>query len=51
MESAKNRKLEAVGWQVGDATDFLGLTQAESELVETKLRSQLLFSSAALTRA
>ena len=38
MESAKKRKLEAAGWQVGDATDFLGLTQAESELVEIKLR-------------
>ena len=38
MESAKKRKLEAAGWQVGDATDFLGLTQAESELIEIKLR-------------
>jgi predicted XRE-type DNA-binding protein len=38
MESAKKRKLEAAGWQVGDAADFLGLTQAESELVEIKLR-------------
>ena len=38
MESAKKRKLEAAGWQIGDATDFLGLTQAESELVEIKLR-------------
>jgi predicted XRE-type DNA-binding protein len=38
MESAKKRKLEAAGWQVGDASDFLGLTQAESELVEIKLR-------------
>jgi predicted XRE-type DNA-binding protein len=38
MESAKKRRLEAAGWQVGDATDFLELTQAESELVEIKLR-------------
>ena len=38
MESAKKRKLEAAGWQIGDATDFLGLTQAESEFVELKLR-------------
>lgn len=38
MESAKKRKLEAAGWQIGDATDFLGLTQAESELVDIKLR-------------
>ena len=38
MESAKKRKLEAAGWQLGDASEFLGLTAAESELVEIKLR-------------
>ena len=38
MDSAKKRKLEAAGWQLGDAADFLGLSAAESELVEVKLR-------------
>ena len=38
MDSAKKRKLEAAGWQVGDAADFLGLSAAEAELVEIKLR-------------
>ena len=38
MESAKKRKLEAAGWQLGDAAEFLGLNAAESELVEIKLR-------------
>jgi predicted XRE-type DNA-binding protein len=38
MDSAKKRKLEAAGWQLGDAADFLGLSAAESELVEIKLR-------------
>ena len=38
MESAKKLKLEAAGWQLGDAAEFLGLTAAESELVEIKLR-------------
>jgi len=38
MDSAKKRKLEAAGWQLGDAAEFLGLSAAESELVEIKLR-------------
>jgi predicted XRE-type DNA-binding protein len=38
MDSAKKRKLETAGWQLGDAADFLGLSAAESELVEIKLR-------------
>jgi predicted XRE-type DNA-binding protein len=38
MDTAKKRKLEAAGWQLGDAADFLGLSAAESELVEIKLR-------------
>ena len=38
MDSLKKRKLEAAGWQLGDAAEFLGLSAAESELVEIKLR-------------
>jgi DNA-binding XRE family transcriptional regulator len=37
MDEAKRTRLEAAGWRVGDAADFLGLTPAEVELVEVKL--------------
>lgn len=37
MRKRKQRKLEAAGWQVGSAADFLGLSEAESVLVEMKL--------------
>jgi DNA-binding XRE family transcriptional regulator len=33
----KQRKLEANGWRVGDARDFLELTAGEAEFVEIKL--------------
>ena len=38
MEARKKRKLEAAGWKLGDAADLLGLTDAESALVEMRLR-------------
>ena len=34
---AKKKKLEAAGWRVGSAADFLGLTDDESAFVELKL--------------
>ena len=37
MNSAKKRRLEAAGWKVGSASDFLGLTPEEVELIEMKL--------------
>ena len=37
MRKAKRRQLEAAGWRVGDAADFLELSPAEVELIETKL--------------
>ena len=37
MKSDKRRKLEAAGWRVGDARDFLALTAGEAEFVEIKL--------------
>jgi len=37
MRAEKKRKLEAAGWQVGDARDFLDLTADEAEFVEIKL--------------
>jgi DNA-binding XRE family transcriptional regulator len=37
MEKRKQKRLEAVGWQVGSAADFLGLSESEAQLVEMKL--------------
>jgi ribosome-binding protein aMBF1 (putative translation factor) len=37
MHKSKQRKLEAAGWRVGSATDFLELSPEEAALVETKL--------------
>jgi len=36
MEKAKQRRLEAAGWKVGSARDFLGLTNEEAAYVELK---------------
>lgn len=37
MDDAKRKRLEAAGWKVGSAGDFLGLTPEEADLVEVKL--------------
>ena len=37
MQSSKRQKLEAAGWKVGDAAEFLGLTHDESAYLEVKL--------------
>jgi DNA-binding XRE family transcriptional regulator len=37
MKTETRKKLEAAGWRVGDAKDFLGLTAGEAEFVEIKL--------------
>jgi DNA-binding XRE family transcriptional regulator len=37
MKIQKRRRLEAAGWRIGDARDFLGLTPAEAEFVEIKM--------------
>jgi len=36
MEKAKRKRLEKVGWRVGTAGEFLGLTKAEEALVDMK---------------
>ena len=36
MKSRKRAKLEAAGWAVGSVQDFLGLSDAESALIELK---------------
>ena len=38
MDAAKRKRLEAAGWSVGSATDFLKLSPEEADFVELKLR-------------
>lgn len=37
MKTDKRTRLQAHGWRVGSAADFLGLTPEEAAFVETKL--------------
>ena len=37
MDAKKRKRLEAAGWRVGDAADFLELSAEEAALVETRL--------------
>lgn len=37
MKKSKKTKLRAAGWRVGTVAEFLGLTPAESMLIEVKL--------------
>ena len=37
MRSSKKKRLEAAGWKVGDAADFLELSDEEVEFIEVKL--------------
>lgn len=37
MNATKRKKLEAAGWAVGTAAEFLGLDEAEAAIVEMKL--------------
>jgi DNA-binding XRE family transcriptional regulator len=37
MTKTKKRALEAAGWRVGTAADFLGLSKEEAALIEMKL--------------
>ncbi len=37
MNSAKKARLEAAGWKVGTADEFLGLSKEEANYVECKL--------------
>ncbi len=38
MRRTKRQKLERKGWRIGDAQDFLGLSQQEAAYVELRLR-------------
>ena len=37
MKDLKRKKLESRGWRVGSVSDFLNLSQEESEYLQTKL--------------
>jgi hypothetical protein len=37
MDNKKQKALEAAGWRIGDAGDFLGLTDEERQLVELRV--------------
>lgn len=38
MDTAKRKRLEAAGWSIGSAKDFLNLSSEEAAFVELKLR-------------
>lgn len=38
MRESKRKKLAAKGWKVGDAQEFLGLSETEQALIELRLR-------------
>ena len=42
MNEKKRKRLESAGWKLGNASDFLNLTESETNLVETKVRLALL---------
>lgn len=37
MDGKKRKRLEKAGWRVGNAADFLGLSEEETALVEMRL--------------
>jgi len=37
MDTAKRKTLEAAGWKVGDAADFLNLSDEERQLLEVRV--------------
>ena len=37
MKQAKRERLEAAGWKIGDAAEFLGLSAADSAMIDLRL--------------
>lgn len=37
MDAKKREALEAAGWKIGDAAEFLGLTEEEQQIIEFRL--------------
>ncbi len=50
MHSSKRKRLEAKGWKIGDAKNFLGLTPEEEAYIEIKLRLSESFRTQRLRR-
>jgi predicted XRE-type DNA-binding protein len=38
MDAAKRKKLEAAGWQIGDAANFLGMDDAERQVLDARVK-------------
>ena len=41
MDATKRKTLEAAGWKVGDAADFLGMSDEERQLLDTRVELAL----------
>ena len=41
MDAAKRKVIEAAGWKVGDAADFLKMSDQERQLLETRVKLAL----------
>jgi predicted XRE-type DNA-binding protein len=41
MDATKRKAIEAVGWKVGDAADFLGMSDDERQLLDTRVELAL----------
>lgn len=37
MDAAKRKALEAAGWRLGDAAEFLGMSEAERQVLEARI--------------
>ncbi|MGD9635349.1 MAG: XRE family transcriptional regulator [Pirellulales bacterium] len=38
MDAAKRKVLEAAGWKIGDAADFLGMSAEERQLLDARVK-------------
>ncbi|OGS04201.1 MAG: transcriptional regulator [Elusimicrobia bacterium RIFCSPLOWO2_12_FULL_59_9] len=50
MNEAKRKKLEAKGWRVGSAQEFLGLSDPDAAFIEFKLKLAQSFRATRLKR-
>ena len=41
MNSATRKAIEAAGWKVGDAADFLGMSDEERQLLDVRVKLAL----------
>lgn len=41
MDAAKRKALQAAGWKIGDAADFLGMNDAERQLLDARVELAL----------